>query len=550
MKRTRILPFLALLFSATACTRDPRDGASEVRKAYIGPETHVVAAAPAEAEAERRACEQHMREALSEPAASGAPRIEERRAEFLARVKAEPTVFVKVPEYEPRDASLTVQGYRQMLESGMNPYGVVSRILGESEGNPRQAREALLRDGYLYAETPELGYALVSLVQPHQLFGHDRIWIQRGENVVHAERRSGRYYYTDGPLVGQRVRLVLFDRAGGGDAPSTAVHRDLRSIRYQLHFDRMQIRHVSDHHIVANLRYGKWWVPSVLEASGPHVALECETLSPHLKSEVATWRQAGERRQKAVQTLRRAMLDELDEAIPFDEPLHEYGFQLDGTLRKKWLTAYAARRDRFAFNGDPYQVFDGKGRPLPPQVCVDFLTDTLERTSGTWFRPRGDQPGRSAGKLSFDTLIEYREELRKVPGFVDFAKGKAEWFEVLDDTARVEIGRRERFFQYLADHADDFAVGDAVLIKGKTPWDPRHVHFHSFFVYESDPVTGMPLVVVGNAGRPSLRSWETEIRRTPQRSIVHRIRFKTEWLESVAALEPLATVPPLAAGPE
>jgi hypothetical protein len=60
----------------------------------------------------------------------------------------------------------------------------------------------------------------------------------------------------------------------------------------------------------------------------------------------------------------------------------------------------------------------------------------------------------------------------------------------------------------------------------------------------------MPMVIVGNAGRPSLRSWETEVRRTPKRAIVHRIRFKTEWLESIVGVRPLDWVPPLAAGPE
>jgi hypothetical protein len=118
------------------------------------------------------------------------------------------------------------------------------------------------------------------------------------------------------------------------------------------------------------------------------------------------------------------------------------------------------------------------------------------------------------------------------------------------DGKPIELGDRDAFFGYLAEHADDFSPGDAILIKGKTPWDPFHVHFHSFFIYESDPVTGMPLVVVGNAGRPSIRSWETEVRRTPKRSILHRIRFSTEWLESIASVQPLDSVPPLAAGPE
>jgi hypothetical protein len=313
----------------------------------------------------------------------------------------------------------------------------------------------------------------------------------------------------------------------------------------------MQIRHVTDGHIVANLHYGKWWVPTVLKTTGAHVELECESLDPSLTRNVAAFRVEGERRERAVQALRRAMLAELDEALPFDEPLHEYGFQLDGTLRRIWLAAYRRGRDQFAFNGDSYRVFDPKGRPLSPQVCVDFLTDTLERTSGTRFRAHGESPGRIPGKLDFDTMEGIdRLELRRVPGFVTFAKSRPDCFDVKDDEEHIPLGNRTRFFGYLAEHASDFAPGDAVLIKGKTPWDPSHVHFHSFFIYESDPVTGMPLVVVGNAGRPSLRSWETEVKRTPERSILHRIRLQTAWLESIVGVSPLDFVPPLAAGAE
>jgi hypothetical protein len=312
----------------------------------------------------------------------------------------------------------------------------------------------------------------------------------------------------------------------------------------------MQLRHVAKDAVVANLRYGKFWVPTVLSVHGAHLQVACESLAPHLRPELVAWRERGGRRQRMVQVLRKAMLAELDEAIPFDEPIREYGFQLDGTLRARWSRAYGLQRHSFAFNGDEYPVFDTEGRPLPPQVCVDFLTDTFERASGTWFRPRGEEPGRTAGKLDFDKLGMARHELRRVPAFVAMAKAHPEWFEVLDVQGGIEMGDKEASLGYLAAHADDFAPGDAVLIKGKTPWDARHVHFHSFFIYESDPVTGMPLVVVGNAGRPSLRSWETEMRRTPKRAIVHRIRMKTEWLESIAGIRQLGHVPPLAAGPE
>jgi hypothetical protein len=547
--RSVTLAILSLIaVSLAGCSRELHEGASELHRDYIGPDTTALTE-PGPEESARRDCEKRLQAALAEPAVAGTPAIDGDRAMFLSRAKAEPVIFTEAPQYGPEPVSLTVQGYRQMLASG-NPYGTVTRILEESAQFPKQARDALLRDGYLYTEDPDLAYALVALVQPQQLFGYDRIWIERGELVLHAERKNGHFYYSDGPQEGERVRLLLFDRAGGEDAPPPPLHRDLRALRYRLHFDRMKLRRVSQDHIVANLHYGKWWVPSVLKTTGAHAELECEVLSPNLRPEVEAFRTEGQRRERVVQVLRRSMLGELDEALPFDEPLHEYGFQLDGTLRSRWLAAYLHHRDKFAFNGDAYRVFDPAGRPLAPQVCVDFLTDTLERTSGTWFKPRGATPGRTIGKLDFDQMGVDRMEMRRVPGFIAFAKGHPEWFDLQDEKSHIELGDRRAFFSYLLDHVDDFAPGDAVLIKGKTPWDANHVHFHSFFIYESDPVTGMPLVLVGNAGRPSLRSWETEIRRTPKRTILHRIRMSTEWLESVIGTDPLNSVPPLAAGPE
>jgi hypothetical protein len=78
------------------------------------------------------------------------------------------------------------------------------------------------------------------------------------------------------------------------------------------------------------------------------------------------------------------------------------------------------------------------------------------------------------------------------------------------------------------------------------------MHYHSFFLYERDPITGFPLVLVGNAGRPSLRVWDTEARRTPKRSIWYRIRPRLHWLESVvdSKLGADGTPAPLSVGPD
>jgi hypothetical protein len=105
---------------------------------------------------------------------------------------------------------------------------------------------------------------------------------------------------------------------------------------------------------------------------------------------------------------------------------------------------------------------------------------------------------------------------------------------------RIEFGYKRQFFDYLAQHADRYQAGDIVVIRGKVPWDEEHMHYHSFFVYETDPVSGIPVAIAGNAGTPAVWTWEAEARRTPHRSVWHRIRPRLEWLSSVVgdAAEP------------
>jgi hypothetical protein len=102
---------------------------------------------------------------------------------------------------------------------------------------------------------------------------------------------------------------------------------------------------------------------------------------------------------------------------------------------------------------------------------------------------------------------------------------------------RIPFKQSERLARYLVDHAEHFVPGDIVVIRGYAPWDkpwqPKVMHFHSFFVYETDPVTGFPLVLAGNPGTPLLQTWQFEAFRTPERSIWFRIRPRPEWLQTV-----------------
>jgi hypothetical protein len=514
---------------AVAAAASPLDLAEpEATPASASPDDSVE---PVDELLKREHCQELRTEILGKTGLPGAPGLEARRGELFARVKSEPVFFVETPESDPQIGP-TSRVFRDKLLKTDHPWDVLKQYVPRIQYRPDIGREMLLRDGYLYAEDPELAFALVQQLGVHHLFNTEEVWIQRGDETLHARRKGvDKYVYIDGPTPGEAVRLLLLDRVGVGKAPP-ALHRDLRSLRYRLHFDRIQVEHITHDHLVAVLHYGRVHAQAVLKSEGPRVELECLIVDPAVRAEFERTRDRNARYQRVAQALREQMLSQVDEGLPFDEPMHEIG-QQDGQLRVAWRRAYFDGMRRFRFNGENYRVFDAKGRPQVPQVCVDFLTDTLERASGTWFKPQGEAPGRQEGLFDFERLEGVT--MRRVPGFLDFAASHPEWFEVYTTTERerIEFAQKNRFYRDLVAKADEYQAGDIIMIRGFTPWDPSIMHYHSFFVFEKDPVTGTPIAVVGNAGSPAIRTWEIELRRTPRRSIHHRIRPKLEWLESI-----------------
>lgn len=534
---------VAALLATFACDRAPQE--NKARPALVREtETPQRIEPPSPA---LPSCEERIALALAEPALPGTPELDEVRTDVFANVKAEPVIFVRPPVPDP-DASATAQAHGKLIRGTRAPWGVIERMLPALAANPLAARQAVLREGYLFAETPRLALALYAHVSAHHLFDEPRIWVQRGERKRWAIKKKDRYVWEDGDETGGPVRLLVFDRVGVGD-PTPGVHRDLRSLRQRLYFDRFAIRHLLELSIVANLRYGALWVPTLLRSEGARLELECEAVPERSAADLGVWREREGRRQRALYGLRRTMLAQMNEGLRFDEPKTEIG-QQDGHLRMSWEQAYKSGRRKFDFNGDEYRVFGPKDEPIPPQVCVDFLVDTLERASGTWWRPRGEPPGRMIGGLHFGD--RERRELRSTRRFIEFALEKSDWFDVRrpEPKERIEIGKLARLTRTLHERADDYAPGDMVVIHGWTPWDELERHYHTFFIYESDPVSGFPLAVVGNAGRPTMRVLRTEANRTPKRSIVARIRPRLEWLESIlpapeddAPLTPAPLVP-------
>jgi hypothetical protein len=550
---------LALLGGPFACTRERPEPPRSTGVAEANPPAQSPATPPAAPlqdpalEKKRAACAAKIRETESKPGLPGAPGFEARRLEILMKAKAEPVLLVDTPEHADAaklKPSTAVKSFRTLLRTSDHPWDALRRLLRHFKDFPRDGRETLLRDGYLYAEDPDLAFALVNLLGAEHLFGHDEIWIQRGQRTYHAERRRGEYYFTDGPNQGERARLLLLDRIGSGEPQSPPLVRDFRALRNTLHFSEAQIRHITPSQLVADLRYGSLSIPTLLDTDGASVALNCEAIDPEIAADLKQVRGEAKERHHAVQALRQSILLQIEDQLPFDEPRAEFGQQQDGMLRVSWDTAYFRREPEYVFNGDRYKVYSPNGRPRVPQVCVDFITDTFERMSGTWWTGENQAPERKIGKLNFDEVVtEERKELRRVPGFVRYARAHQDRFDVLDikKSERVPLGERKQLVDQLSKRRADFQPGDILIIRGLTPWDPNKMHYHSFFVYESDPVSGIPLALAGNAGRPSVRYWEVETRRTPKRSIWYRIRPKTSWMLSLLPenSEPFTLVAPV-----
>lgn len=512
------------------------------------PQVELTVAATEESPA--RECAARIQRVEQGAALPGAREFESKRAMILSRAKAEPVLFWRRPQ-EATGVSPEVATLRKRIELGPNQGYALHSLYRVVKTRPEIARALLLREGYLYAEDPELAVAMVNVVELHHLFRDPELFIQRGSQVMRAVKapRGFWYEYADGDLKGVRARLFLLDRVVADKAELAApLHVDVRALAYELGFEELKLRHLAQDELVAELRYGEFWVPTLLSRSGTKLKLECEQVAPAQEQALASTQAMIRRRAGLVRVQQRAIAQQVDEALPFDEPRTEEG-QQDGNLRPAWIWAYNHGWDSYTFNDDGYRVFDSKGRPMVPQVCIDFITDTFERASGTWWTEQKVVRQRVNGLLDFNQLGVVNR--RSVEVVVNFAWEHPEMFDILDlaPEDRAPFIARDRFFSYLYQQRNAYRPGDVVAIHGIS--SDGQLHWHSVFVYESDPVSGMPTLLAGNAGKPRIRTWENVMRSAPRRSIKHRLRPRLDWLESFVTPDPSlnGSVPELSSSP-
>jgi hypothetical protein len=437
-------------------------------------------------------------------------------------------VFVREPQATP-DASLPPAwlASRRAFERAAPGLRRMASLKARHRYDPAALRTLVLREGYAYAPDPLDALGIVTEISLPDLFAEPEIWIQRGADTRRLQRltkpREVSYRYVDGPLSGRAADLLFGDRVALREADLAApLHRDLRSLADIEGFDRTRLVRRTDEALLAELRFGDRWVPAVLEARSAALTLGCLAADREAREAVEAARAAGGARRRGLMALHDVVDEELGEALRFDRPEGEKTAEHDGELRPVWLTAYLQGRSGFTHQDTTYPVFDAAGRAWPPQVCVDFVLDSFERASGTWFTPRGGPLHRVRGRLDFnDAGIANR---RGVIAFGAFAEGRPELFEVrrFAGAERIQFKERSRFFGFLEEHADEVRAGDVVAIHGMKA--DNRIHQHAILVEWADPVTGFPSGLADQMKRPRRRTWEGIMAEAPLRSLLYRAR--------------------------
>jgi hypothetical protein len=478
-------------------------------------------------------CRARAKALEGEPALPGIPDFDARRAEILGRARGEPLLFVREPKATP-DAALSpiALGTKKALEKS-SPAGRVRAIAKRHKGDRETLRALLLREGYLYSADPHEALALVSALDLVTLFDEPTIFLQRGREIRELTRTKGRWpAYRDAG--GQNAELLLGDRvAVRREELGSPLHRDLRSLARELGFDRARIERRTDRGLFAELRFGGAWVKAVLASDGAKLSLACFDAEADVRRRVERFMKGDAERRHALARLHAAVDAEVAEALPFDRPRGEKTAERDGQLRPEWRWAYKNGYAYFSHEEESYPVFDAKGRPMPPQMCVDFVLDSFERASGTWYRPRGEELGRQVG--GFDLNAEGIKNRAGVLAFEKFAEERPKLFvhRRIPSDERIQFGERTRFFAYLVSHADDFRPGDVVAIQGRK--GDGNIHQHAILIEDTDPLTGFPDALADQMKRPRRRTWEGIMAEAPLRSLLFHVRPTDELYRAIVS---------------
>jgi hypothetical protein len=498
-------------------------------------------------DAELLACRARWDEVMAAPALPGAGKLDTERVRFLGRARGAMTVFVRMPAVteEPVAAAERARLAKEL------PGTRIARLVARHKRDKAVLRQVLLREGYLIAEDPDDAFELESRVKLTELFDAPALVLERGELTLELELKTGKnpeYVIARGPEKGRAATVIFGDRIREAGTPaSPALHRDVVALAAEQGTDRMEIVRRTESALLIKARFGETWANAVVPSEGAHLSIACLAEPKATRDEIAKHRSENAWRRRAEAALHGAVTALADDRLPFDRPRNETGPDKDGTLRPYWSSAYLSGRTAFEVDGETYAVYREDGRAWPPSVCVDFVLDTFERASGSWYTPLGQRPLRAKGRLDLSSFgIENR---RGVIGFFQFAESRPDLFQVkkLAGKERIPFAQRDAFFQFLLDHADEIRSGDILAIQGLKRDD--RVHQHAILVETTDPLTGFAAGLADHMKNPRRRSWEGIMAEAPKRSLLYRGRPLEPILrpldpESTEIVTASATLPP------
>ncbi|MBN1947112.1 MAG: hypothetical protein JW797_15660 [Bradymonadales bacterium] len=386
-------------------------------------------------------------------------------------------------------------------------------------------RHLLLRDGYLYVEDPVTADWVVRRIELKDLFDQPTIVLSRGSNRFILERgRDGRYYHTDPGYDRYRARLVAIDRVGTEEELGPDPSYNLNFLRRRFGLQRIGIGPETGAGRAGQVVFldGSRFPARVVRAHRGISLVGVVAEPARLDDTLAHSGQIAE----AVYGLVDNIEQMVRENLFFDEPANEVG-QQDGIMRHAFNEAYSMGALQYTVNGVTYDIYDDLGRPRPPQVCIDYLTDAVERYAGSWWPPlSAGATRRTQGRIDFRDYMTYRQ-VRLLVKLAEDLPWVASLFS-FGSSVQIPFGDRGAFFRNLWNHRDLFRIADMVVIYGLKA-DGRY-HYHSFYVHDTDPIQGFPITLSDQAGHARIGSWINIMSNAPRRSIRHRVRWNPYWI--------------------
>lgn len=473
-------------------------------------------------------CSARIDAVMREEALPGDTELDAARIEILGRAKGEPMVFVRPPKHVEESELTTAQlDAKRAFDKG-TPGHRVHVLKGRLKLDPEGLRKILLAEGYAYSTNPQDALAVSSAITLPDIFRDPTIYLMRGSTVYELERQTSKrnetsYRFKDGRFVGRSADLLFGDRVAlTREALANPIHRDLKALADQEGFDRATLERRTKSALLATLKYGDVTARALLESDGAALHMGCVEGPRSAREKLEEQRKLDGPRRRAMNAIHEIITQEVQEAARFDRPEGVKGPDQDGELRPVWASAYFGGRQSFDYQGTTYAVFDQNGAAWPPMVCVDFVLDTFERASGTWYAPRGEALRRIRGRLDFnDEKIENR---RGVMGFGKFAETRPDLFSWMrvPETERIKFEKRAEYFKWFSKHEGQVRAGDILAIHGMKA--DKRIHQHAIFVEWTDPLTGFPYGLADQMKHPRRRTWEGIMAEAPLRSLYYRVR--------------------------